>query len=209
MKVQARLGRRAPLCAWISAGALLVGLSPVRGSMPEKSREPRWAPAWGKPVHGVQVGIQLVTPVVNGRAPQRVHVRFLVRNTTDQPIDFAYGNAQRIYGWEVGRQADGVWVVEPRWRHWREEKLEPLIAGAMSMSIPAMGEAPLPLEGPKLLVSHGAAHDRLTIVAKRGEHIRLKGAPITAAAKGEEWLDSLETGVVTIESRSTFEPAVR
>lgn len=209
MRIASLRQRGLLFCAWVAAGALVAGLSPVRAAMPGQSEKARSATAWGPPVHGIQAGIELVTRSANAKSPQTVQVRFLLRNTTDHPANFAYGNAQRIYGWEVTRQPDGVWLVAPRWRHWPEEKLEPLIAGAMECHIPAMGQMPLPLEGPRLVIAQGAAPDRLTIRAKRGERVRIQGAPITAAARGEEWLDKLKTGVLTIESGIRSEPHLR
>lgn len=184
--------------ACVAVGAFMAGSSAVRAPAQASGQKPRLETAWGKPVHGIQAGIRLVGGSEGTKPSRAVEVQFILRNTTKQPISFAYGNAQRIYGWEVARGHDGVWAVEPRWRHWREETLEGVVAGALEFSIPAEGELPLPLDGPRLLVSQGAANDHLTIKAKEGERVRLKGVPITAAAKGEEWLDKLTTGILTL-----------
>lgn len=155
---------------------------------------------WGKPVNGLQAGIRLVSASATVRIGDRINVAVLLRNTTDHPIEIAYGNAQGCYGWRTMRQRDGVWIIAPRWRYWREEKLEPIPAGARALQLAPNRDMPVPMKQPEIILAAEGAHDgpALAIECRPGDRIRLRSLPITAAARGEEWLDRLETAVLTV-----------
>jgi hypothetical protein len=161
---------------------------------------------WGKPVNGVQAGIRLADIATTVHIGNRVKVEMVMRNTTDHDIDYAYGNAQRIYGWQVKRQKDGVWEIAPRWRYWQELKLEGVVAGAVGLRLAAGSEMAVPMDGPEILISDrppskpdpSERQVKLSLTAKPGTDIQLRALPITAAARGEEWLDKLETGVLKL-----------
>lgn len=195
-------------CIWRCAAGIAVAAVPYTASA-AGAQAPATPAApdtfWGKPVDGLQAGIRIAGGSSTVRVGDRLKVELVLRNTTDHATRIGYGNAQNIYGWRLKRQKDGAWELAPRWRYWREEKLEGIVAGAMEIGVAPHGELLIPMKQPEILITGKAEHQagqkggRLVLVCGPGDTIRLRALPITAAARGEEWLDRLETGLVTLK----------
>jgi hypothetical protein len=160
---------------------------------------------WGRPVAGLQAGMRLASGSTRVLVGDRVKLHLVLRNTTDRAIRVAWANNQGRYGWRVRRTgktaSDHVWAIAPRYRYWQEERLVPPVAGAIGFRLGARSETAIPMEGPELLVTDHieSKAGATTVVGKPGGIIRLRALPITAAARGEEWLDQLETGELTLQ----------
>jgi len=159
---------------------------------------------WGKAIHGIQAGIRVKGGRNGVRVNEQVAVEIVLKNVSDQPASVAFPNAQRIYGWRVKRDRGSKWVIAPRWMFKEEEKVEMIVAGALEFTIPAGKEVALPMDSPEILIADsrggGGKHkaDELVIPARPGSKIEVRALPITAAARGEEWFEQLQTGELTL-----------
>jgi hypothetical protein len=169
------------------------------------------ATAWGPPVNGLQAGIRLITDPGEVRMGKPVRFAVVLRAIGGHGIDLAFANAQSFFGWRTKRQADLV-VIAPRWRYAEEEHLEKLVPGATTLPMGASTlrvepnqEIEVPMKRPEFLVGTSAGKDpkQPVIVAKPGARIRVQGQPLAVIARGEEWVEELETGILTVAVANT------
>lgn len=186
----------------LAAYAAVIGLAALPPQPPSPTT------SWGKTVHGLRAGIRMERDADTVKIGERFKAKLVIKNVSGHEIDLAFANGQRHYGWRVKEQG-GRSVIAPRWRYSADEKIEKEVMGAVSFHIGAGVEVEVPMDSPDLLVTSprpanhldamaGAKGTQLTVTGRLGQSIQIMALPLTAIARGEEWVDKLETGVLKV-----------